>query len=82
MRTLQPTSLADLVMFSVPIDGSDVDQEPHGDPYRAPPSSQRDGSNGLLSACLSFHIITGQCCSNEKDFVGITAAGIITQYEF
>ena len=82
MRTLQPTSPAALVMFSVSSDGSDVDQEPHGAPYRALPFSQRDGSNGLLSACLSFHIITGQCCSNEKDFVGITAVGIITQYEF
>ena len=82
MRTLQPTSPAALVMFSDPADGSDLDQEPYGDPYRAPSFSQRDGSNGLWSACLSFHIITGQGCSNEKDFAGITAVGIITQYGF
>lgn len=53
-----------------PADGSDLDQEPYGDPYRAPLSSQRDGSNGLWSACLSFHIIKGQCCSNEKGLCG------------
>lgn len=35
-RALQPTSPAALVMFSVPADGSDLDQGIYGDPYRAP----------------------------------------------
>lgn len=68
--------------FLYPLMAETLDPKPHGDPSRAPPSSQRDGRNGLLSDCLPFHVVTGQCCSNEKDFTGITGVGVITQYVF
>lgn len=85
MREPQPTSPAVLVTFSAPRnvpDGSDIDQEPCGDPTRAPPLSQRDGGNGLPSACLSFPIIAGQCYFNTKNFMGITGVGVTVQHVF
>lgn len=76
MREPQPTSPAVLVTFSAPPrnvpDGSDIDQEPCGDPARAPPSNQREGGNRLPSAWWSFPIIAGQCYFNNKNFMGIT----------